>query len=141
MMRHSALASVILVCVLALWGLDACGKRSDLYADRSIPVAASAASVNGAPRFVGRWAASASQCQDPVVLEARSLRAGGSDCDFDKVEASSAGYAAVVECHSTAGLTPGRLTIVTPNQPRISMLTIAGGPFRAPTPLQRCPAG
>ena len=140
-MRYSALASVIVLCALALWGLEACGKGSSLYADRSIPVVAPAASADGAPRFVGRWAASASQCQDPVVLEARSLRAGGSNCDFDKVDASSAGYAVVVECHSSAGLTPGRLTIATPNQARISMLTIAGGPFRASTPLQRCPAG
>jgi hypothetical protein len=139
-MRHSALAPVILLCALAFCGLVACGKRSGLYADRSIPMVAPTASADGAPRFVGRWALSTSQCQDPVVIQARSLRSGGSECDFDKVEASPAGYAVDAECHSQGGLTPTRLTIVTPNQPKISILTISGGPFRAPAPLQRCPA-
>jgi hypothetical protein len=133
-MHSLALAPLILLCALG-----ACGKRSDLYADRKFPVAPQAASAGPAPRFVGRWASSASQCQDPVVLEARSLRTKGSDCDFDKVEPSLAGYAVVAVCHSSAGLEPTRLVIVTPNQSRISILTISGGPFKAPAPLQRCP--
>ncbi len=135
-MRYFALASVILLCALA-----GCGRRSGLYADGSVPIAPPAAtSAGAAPRFVGRWASSASQCQNPVVIQARSLRTGGSDCDFDKVEASLAGYAVVAVCHSKAGMNPTRLVIVTPNQPKISILTISGGPFRDPSPLQRCPA-
>lgn len=132
------LALVLPLIVLA--ALCGCGRRSSLYADRAVPIAPPAPSTTAAPRFVGRWASSASQCQDPVVLQARRLSAGGSDCDFDKVETSLAGYSVVAECHSAAGLKPVRLTIVTPNQPKISILTISGGPFRAPAPLQRCPA-
>jgi len=138
-MRSFALAALIVLCALVLCDLGACSKRSGLYSDRSIPIAAPAASADGAPRFVGKWALSASQCQDPVVLQAHSLRTGGSQCDFDKVEASTAGYAMIAECHSAAGVKPVRLTIAAPNQPRISILTISGGPFRDPEPLQRCP--
>jgi hypothetical protein len=135
MMRCSALAPLILLCALG-----ACGRRHGLYADRSIPIVAPAASADGAPRFVGRWARSAAQCADPIILQAHSLRAGGSDCDFDKVEASSGGYAMDAECHTPAGLRPTRLTIATPNQSRISILTISGGPFSTAAALQRCGA-
>jgi len=138
-MHYSAVAPLILFCALGLYGLGACGKGSGLYADRSIPSVTPPASPDAAPRFVGRWAASAVQCEHPVVLDAHSLRTGGSECDFNEVETSPAGYAMVAECHSQAGLNPTRLIIVTPNQPQISILTISGGPFRAPAPLQRCP--
>lgn len=134
-MRHAAILSLILLGALA-----ACSRGSGLYADRSIPVVAPAASAEAAPRFVGRWAVSAVQCPDALVLQARSLKASGSDCDFDKVEASSAGYTVDAECHSKTGPMPVRLVITTPNQARISLLTISGGPFKDGVPLQRCPA-
>ena len=98
------------------------------------------ASAETAPRFVGRWASSPDQCEHPWVLQARSLKAAAANCDFDKVDADSAGYTVNAVCEAPGGLTPVRLSIVTPDQARVSLLTISGGPFRYPVPLQRCPA-
>ena len=133
-MRYAAALLLIPFCALA-----ACS-RSGLYADRSIPIVAPAASAEAAPRFVGRWAASASQCPDALVIQPRSLKAADSDCDFAKVDANSAGYTVAAVCRNKTGPNPVRLTIVTPDQARISMLTIAGGPFKDGVPLERCPA-
>lgn len=133
MKRLAALSLIALAAALC-----ACGRRSGLFADRSVAIAAPSASAEAAPRYVGAWASSTAQCQHPWVIQARSLKVAGSDCDFDKVDSSSAGYAVVAVCHSQAGLQPARLIIVTPNQPHISTLTISGGPFRDAIPLQRC---
>jgi hypothetical protein len=126
-----------LVLLAALCG---CGRRAGLYADRSIPLAAPDASSGAPPRFVGRWAASSADCGHPWVFEARSLSSGAASCEFDKVEPSPAGYAIDGVCRSSAGPTPSRLVITTPDAPQIALLTISGGPFKAPAPLQRCPA-
>jgi hypothetical protein len=74
------------------------------------------------------------------VIQAKSLMAVGSDCDFDKVDSDSAGYTVAAVCHAPGGLNPVRFSIVTPNQAKVSILTISGGPFRDAVPLQRCPA-
>ncbi len=87
-MRHAALLPLAL-----LLGLSACGKaETSLFADRSIPVLAPAASAETPARYVGHWAATPDQCADAVVIEARSLRDEGFNCEFDKVDQSSAGY-------------------------------------------------
>lgn len=124
--------------LVLLAALGGCGRRSGLYADRPVALAAPAASPQAPPRFVGRWAASAAGCNDPWVFEARSLSSAEADCEFDKVEASPAGYAIVGACRSATGPKPVRLVITTPNQPRISLLTVSGGPFKDPAALQRC---
>lgn len=126
--------------VLAAASLGACGPRAGLFADRSIAIVAPTASAGEAPRYVGDWAQSSDQCRHPWVIEAKSLKAGGSDCEFDKVDSSSAGYAVNAVCHSPSGPTPVRLILVTPNQARISTLTVSGGPFKDAVPLERCPA-
>lgn len=134
-MTRIATLSLIL---LAAASLGACDRRSGLFAERSIPIAVASAAAEESPRFVGEWARSPDQCQHPWVIRARSLTAGGSDCDFDKIDSSSAGYAVAAVCRAPGGLTPTRLIIVTPNQAKISTLTISGGPFRDAVPLQRC---
>jgi hypothetical protein len=134
-MKHIAALSLL---VLTAAALGACDRPSGLFADRSIPIAVQPASADGAPRYVGEWARSTNQCEHPWVIKARSIQAGGSDCDFDKVESSSAGYAVAAVCHAPGGLNPVRLIIVTPNQAQISSLTISGGPFTDAVSLERC---
>ena len=136
-MKHPSVLVVIAPLVM-LGALGACGRRDSLYADRSIPTVAPPTSAGTAPRFVGRWAASTEQCREPWVIEARRLRARGSDCDFDKVDSNSAGYTVTAICHSNGAMTPVRMTIAAPDKAQISMLTISGGPFRDAVPLQRC---
>jgi len=135
MMRLAALSLIVIAATLG-----ACGKRSGVFADRSVAIAVPAASAEAAPRYVGLWAPTASQCDDPWVIKARSLKAAGSDCDFDKVDTDSAGYTVAAVCHAPGGLNPVRFSIVTPNQQQVSILTISGGPFHDAVPLQRCPA-
>ncbi|MEI9889562.1 MAG: hypothetical protein WDN45_02025 [Caulobacteraceae bacterium] len=139
-MKPTPVLSPILLCALAFSGLAACGRREGLFADRTVSVVAPVASAGEAPRFVGRWTASMGPCENPWLIEARSLKTAGSDCDFDKVSSDSAGYTVVAVCRSGARMTPVRLSIVTPDQARISTLTISGGPFRDAVPLQRCSA-
>lgn len=133
-MKHAIVMSFGLLALLG-----ACGRQNGLYADRSVRVVAPAASAEAAPRFVGRWAASAAQCDDPLVFASRSLSSGAANCEFDKVDPNSAGYTITGVCGSGKGPMPARLTVATPNEPKISLLTVRGGPFRDATALQRCP--
>ncbi|MGZ3276186.1 MAG: hypothetical protein ACXU82_02720 [Caulobacteraceae bacterium] len=133
-MKHALVLSFGLLTVLC-----ACGRNEGIYADRSATVIAPTASAETAPRFVGRWAASAAQCGDPLVFAARSLTSGAANCTFDKVDPSTAGYAITAICRSESGPKPSRLIVTTPNEPRISLLTVSGGPFKDATALQRCP--
>ena len=123
----------------ALTLLCACGRRDGLYADQSVPGIAPSASAQAPPRFVGRWAASAALCDNPLVFAPHSLRSGLANCEFDKIDPSSAGYAITAVCGSGKGPMPARLIVTTPNETNISLLTVSGGPFRDPTALQRCP--
>jgi hypothetical protein len=136
MKRLTALGLIVLAVVLG-----ACGKRSGLYAERSVAIVVPTASAEVTPRYVGLWAPSAGQCADPWVFQAHNLSAAGSDCDFDKIDVNSAGYTMQAVCHASGRMTPTRISIVTPNQPHISILTISGGPFHDAVPLQRCSAG
>jgi len=130
------LALALSLALLA--GLCACGRRSGLYADRPVTLAAPAASPNAPPRFVGRWAATAAGCADPWVFQARSLTSRAANCEFDKVEPSTAGYAIVGACQAPSGPMPTRFVITTPSQPQVSLMTVSGGPFKDPAALQRC---
>jgi predicted small lipoprotein YifL len=125
--------------LILLAALGACGRRGGLYADRSAPSVSPPASADAVPRFVGQWASVPGGCGDPWVIQAHHLQARGHICDFDKVEASSAGYSAAAVCSSAAGPKPSRLVFVAPNQPHISILTVSGGPFADAVALQRCP--
>jgi hypothetical protein len=129
-MKHALGLSFVLLTLLC-----ACGRQQSIYADRSVATIAPAASAETAPRFVGRWAASAAQCDKPLVFAPRKLSSGGTNCEFDKVDPSSAGYAITAVC----GSMPARLIITTPNESNISLLTVSGGPFKDATALQRCP--
>jgi hypothetical protein len=130
-MRHAALISLTL-----LLGLGACGKaETSLFADRSIPVLAPAASAETPARYIGRWAATPAQCSDAVVIEVRSLRDDGFTCEFDKVDQSSAGYTATSLCRMKGGPQPSRLTMIMPEP---ASLTLSGGPFKDGVALQRC---
>jgi len=42
-------------------------------------------------------------------------------------------------CRSPSGPKPTRFVVTTPNQARVSLLTISGGPFKVAAALQRCP--
>lgn len=119
--------------------LCACGRREGLYADRSVPLIAPAAAADAAPRFVGRWAATAAQCEDALVFAPRSLASDATDCEFDKVDPSPAGYAIVAVCRSGSGPRPARLVVTAPNEANISLMTVSGGPFKNGEALQRCP--
>ena len=129
------------LALMLLAGLCACGKsQSGLYAERSIPILAPAASAATPPRFVGRWAASTAECATPWVFEARSLREAGLTCEFDRVDESSAGYSVATVCRMPKGPLPARLSIVLPETARVSNLTVSGGPFSDAVALQRCGA-
>jgi len=130
-MKHALGLSFVLLSLVC-----ACGPREGIYADRSVATIAPAASAETAPRFVGRWAASAAQCDKPLVFAPRKLSSGAANCEFDKVDPSSAGYAITAVCGS--GM-PARLIITTPDEANISLLTVSGGPFKDATALQRCP--
>jgi hypothetical protein len=133
-MRRTICLSLILLA-----GLAACGRRSGgLYADRSIAVAAPVAAAGALPRFVGLWAGSTDQCRDPWVIAAQGLEGRDENCEFNKVDSSTAGYTIAATCRTSSGPKPVRLIITTPNQTKISMLTISGGPFASAAPLQRC---
>jgi hypothetical protein len=126
-----------LVLLAALCG---CGRRSGVYADRSVPLAESSAAPQATPRFVGRWAASADGCDHPWVFEARNLSSADAQCEFDKVEPSPAGYGIIGVCRSPSGPKPVRIIVTTPNKPQVALLSVSGGPFANPTALQRCGA-
>ncbi len=129
-MRHAALLPLTL-----LLGLSACGKAESLFADRSIPMLAPAASAETPARYVGHWAATPEQCADAVVIEVRSLRDEGFNCEFDKVDQSSAGYTATSLCRMKSGPVPSRLTMIMPEP---ASITISGGPFKDGVALTRC---
>jgi hypothetical protein len=97
-----------------------------------------AAAADTLPRFVGLWAGSTDQCRDPWVFAAHGLEGRDSNCEFNKVDPSTAGYAVNATCRTPSGPKPVRLIITTPDQPKISVLTISGGPFTTAVPLQRC---
>jgi hypothetical protein len=138
-MRPELGLALALIAAVSAAALGACNRRSGLYADRSAPPPASSENRD-APWYVGRWARSPDQCADPWVFSAWRLDGRSVDCDFEKVEASQAGYAVSATCRSGGGLNPTRLSIVTPDQARVSTLTISGGPFTNAVALKRCAA-
>ena len=135
-------APLTLFLLGALGGMAALGactpKPKGLFAEASPSVVSSPASEASAPRFMGRWSSGTGQCATPVVLQAKALRYGATNCDFAKVETSTAGYSISAVCRAGAGPTPGRLTLTLPDPARAGSMTLAGGPFKAPMALERC---
>ena len=129
------------LALIALAALGGCGRKSGLYADRSVPLAAPQVAGQAPPRYIGRWAASAAGCDDPWVFQAKSLSSGAVNCQFDKVEPSPAGYGIVGACGSPSGPMPVRLLVTAPDKAQIALLTVSGGPFKDATALQRCADG
>lgn len=132
-----------LLFALAAFGgvatLGACTpKPQGLFAETSPKVVSSPVSEASAPHFMGRWAVAASECHDPVIIQAKQLRDGATNCDFAKVETSTAGYSISAVCRAGAGPTPGRLTLTLPDPEHASSMTLAGGPFKTPLALERC---
>ncbi len=124
---------------VAATGLAACGRSGGLFSDHSIPVAAQA-SAHGPPRFVGLWAAEPAQCRDAWVFAAHSLHDATVSCDFDRADASPAGYSADALCHAGHGPQPSRLDLILPATGYPVTMTVSGGPFADGVALQRCAA-
>ena len=137
-------ATPILALLIAapLAALGACGKSGStgLFAERSIPLIAPAAEAGTPPTFVGNWAETTAQCDQPMVIQARSLSSDSADCEFDKVDQSGAGYAVASTCKVRGKLQPVRLNMIMPESDHMSSLTVSGGPFKDALALQRCAA-
>ena len=69
----------------------------------------------------------------------RKLSSGAANCEFDKVDPSSAGYAITAVFVRGFGHGPARLIITTPDEANISLLTVKGAGAEDATALQRCP--
>jgi hypothetical protein len=133
----------LLLFALAAFGgvatLGACTpKPQGLFAENSPTVVSSPIEEASAPHFMGRWATVACQCHDPVIIQAKELRNDAANCDFAKVETSTAGYSISAVCRAGAGPTPVRLTLTLPDPDHASSMTLAGGPFKTPLALERC---
>jgi hypothetical protein len=132
----------LLLFALAAFGgvatLGACTpKPQGLFAETS-PSVAPPIAAGSAPHFMGRWAAAAAECRDPVIIQAKALRNDAANCDFAKVENSTAGYSISAVCRAGAGPKPVRLTLTLPDPEHASSMTLAGGPFKTPLALERC---
>jgi hypothetical protein len=134
----------ILLCIIAISGLAACQRgESGLFASRSIPSALPAEAPGAPPRFVGRWATETAGCgEDEVwVIQAKGLQSAKAvPCEFDRVQPTSAGYVVATVCQSAGRSVPGRLTLTLSEYGHGRTMTVAGGPFKDPVALQRCPA-
>ena len=113
-------------------------KPQALFADSSPQVASSSVSEAGAPHFMGRWSANGGQCADPMIIKAKELHDGATDCEFAKVESSTAGYSISAVCHVGKGSTPGRLTLMLPDPYHSGSMTLSGGPYKNAVALERC---
>jgi hypothetical protein len=133
---------LLLFSLSAFGGVAALGactpKPQGLFAESSPSVVSSPVSEASAPHFMGRWASGAGQCRDPVVIQAKALHDGVTNCEFAKVETSTAGYSISAVCRAGAGPTPGRLTLTLPDPAHAGSMTLAGGPFKTPVALERC---
>ena len=125
--------------LVALAVLGACTpKPQTLFSETSPAVSVSRTAGETGPRFMGRWNAGAGQCRDPLVIKAKTLHDGATDCEFAKVDSSSAGYSISAVCHAGKGSQPGRLTLTLPDPARADSMTLSGGPFKTAVALERC---
>jgi hypothetical protein len=135
-------APLMLFLLGALGGMAALGactpKPQGLFAETSPSVVSSPVSEASAPRFMGRWSSGTGKCAAPVVIQAKALQYGATNCEFAKVETSTAGYSISAVCRAGAGPTPGRLTLTLPDPAHAGSMTLAGGPFKTPVALERC---
>jgi hypothetical protein len=121
--------------------LGACTpKPQALFSETSPQVVSSPASEAGAPHYMGRWAVGVGNCDAPMVIQAKMLSDGATNCEFAKVESSTAGYSISAVCRAGKGPQPGRLTLTLPDPQRAGSMTLAGGPYKTPVALERCAA-
>lgn len=133
---------LLLFAIAAFGGVATLGactpKPQGLFAEHSPSVVSSPKSESGAPHYMGRWAAAAAQCHDPVIIQAKQLSNDATSCDFAKVDTSTAGYSIAAVCRGGAGSAPVRLTLTLPDPQHANSMTLAGGPFKTPLALERC---
>lgn len=133
---------VFLTLTLAMLALASCGRQDQgLYAERSLVRTDLAASPDGAPAYLGRWARTAADCAErPFIFEMKRIEApSGSWCDVSDWQTSPAGYSLTTVCHvREGGPTPGRLLVTVPDHAQGKTLTVEGGPLDRPLGLIRC---
>jgi hypothetical protein len=137
------MAAPLIVFSLAAFGivgvLGACTpKPQGLFAENSPPVSVSKVDGTTAPQFIGRWSTGAKTCRNPMVIQAKALHDGATDCEFAKIDNASAGYSIYAVCHAGKGSQPGRLTLTLPDPTHTRSMTLEGGPFKQPVSLERC---
>ena len=133
----------LLICAISLVGLvavlGACTPRPQgLFAETSPKVVSPPASQSVAPHYMGRWAVDVGHCDRPLVFKANGLSDGATNCDFAKVDGSTAGYTISAMCRAGANNRPSRLTLVLPDPRQPSSMTLSGGPYKTPVALERC---
>ena len=107
--------------------LGACTpKPQGLFAETSPAVPATPVSDTGAPHYMGRWAVDAGHCAQPMVIKAKMLDDGSNNCEFAKVDSSTAGYTISAMCRAGKAVTPSRLTLTLPDPAKTSSMTLAG---------------
>jgi hypothetical protein len=91
-----------------------------------------------APRFVGRWAASAEACRQPAwefrPTEVSTL--GEVFCEFETVTLTPAGYDIQASCTAEAPPAPYRIQLSFAESARAMM--VSGGPWSGPVGLVYC---
>lgn len=123
--------------LLLLLALAACGERKEAVV--------AAVAVQAAPHssYVGRWAVSLAACQAGAweFAKDRVGTAGEAACTFAKVAPTPAGYTVQAECTAQGPPTPQTFTLTFAGVGAAETMTVAGGPWRDPVALVRCPAG
>jgi hypothetical protein len=130
--------------LLAALGAAACHQQG-LPIAKSSPepahAALSASMGSSTPAYVGRWAVTASACEDrPWSLASDQLRSPGPfSCTFEQVTPTLAGYTVNALCRVGKANAFGRLELTMARLPSGPSLTVSGGPFQEPIGLTRCP--
>lgn len=136
-------ATLLLLIGAPILLLAACDRRGPLIRSSAPPSSAPISNaVTGEPGYVGRWASTPSACVDRAwVLTSRHLRtANGLECAFVKMTPGSAGFSGDVDCGPEGVRKAGRMTLTLTGRGKTRGLTLLGGPFDLPVPLEACPA-
>jgi hypothetical protein len=115
-------------------------KPQGLFAETSPQVVSPAQGDSAHPHFIGRWAVGVGRCDSPMIIQAKALSDGVTNCDFAKVDGSTAGYTISAMCRAGAVNTPSRLNLILPDPQQAGSMTLSGGPFKMPVALERCAA-
>jgi hypothetical protein len=73
-----------------------------------------------------------------MIIRAKTLSDGATNCDFSKVDGSTAGYTISAMCRAGAKSTPSRLNLILPDPRQPKSMTLSGGPYKMPVVLERC---